>query len=62
MKNDFKIAWDKTISKGIIAYHDYGGDLPQTTNAIKQMVEQYKEKIAKTELIPEKCIIFIRKF
>lgn len=61
VKNDFMLAWKKTISDGIIAYHDYGGDLPQTTNAIKQMVAQYKDKIKKTKLVPEKCIIFIQK-
>lgn len=61
VKNDFRLVWDKTVSGGIIAYHDYGGDLPRTTYAIKEMIERYKDDIVGTELIPPKNIIFIKK-
>ncbi len=61
VKNDFRLAWDKTISGGIVAYHDYGGDLPQTTQAIKEMIEENKISISRTFLAPEKKIIFITK-
>ncbi|MDI6777743.1 MAG: class I SAM-dependent methyltransferase [Patescibacteria group bacterium] len=59
VKNDFYLALHKTIPGGVIAYHDYGGDLPQTTKAIQDMIDENKEKIIKTELVPEKSIIFI---
>lgn len=61
VKNDFYLAWNKTVSGGVIAYHDYGGDLPQTTRAIKEIIEKNKSDISKTELVPEKKIIFITK-
>lgn len=61
VKNDFRLAWDKTISGGVVAYHDYGGDLPQTSQAIKELIEEKKESIEKTFLVPEKKIIFITK-
>ena len=61
VKNDFYIAWNKTVSGGIIAYHDYGGDLPQTTQAIKEMIEKNDAYINKTELVPEKKTVFIIK-
>jgi len=61
VKNDFCLAWDKTISGGVVAYHDYGGDLSQTTQAIKEMIEKNRESISKTFLVPEKKTIFITK-
>ena len=59
VKNDFYLARNKTVPGGVIAYHDYGGDLPQTTKAIRSMIDENGEKIIKTELILEKTIIFI---
>jgi len=61
VKNDFYLAWDKTISGGAVGFHDYGGDLPQTTKAIKELIEASKNEILKTDLVHEKCIIFINK-
>lgn len=60
-KSDFHKAWKKTVSGGTVAFHDYGGDLPQVTQAIKEVISQNKENIKATELIPEKCIMFISK-
>lgn len=60
-KSDFHLAWDKTVSGGIIAFHDYGGDLPQVTGAIKEVIVEKKSEITNTHIIPEKCIIFLNK-
>ena len=61
VKNDFNLVWNKTISGGVVAYHDYGGDLPQTTTAIKEMIEKNRATIEKTDLMTEKTIMFITK-
>ncbi len=61
VENDFNLAWEKTIPKGIVSFHDYGGDLPQVTEAIQNMINKNLEDIARTEFIPKKCIIFIHK-
>lgn len=61
VKNDFRLAWDRTVSGGVVAYHDYGGDLSRTTQAIKKMIEENKENISKTFLIQEQKTICIMK-
>jgi hypothetical protein len=61
VKNDFYIAWNKTISGGIIAFHDYGAGLPQTTQAINSQIKANKSRITKMDLVPKKCLIFITK-
>jgi hypothetical protein len=38
-RSDFRLAWSKTVPGGIVAFHDYGGDLPQVTNTIKEIID-----------------------
>lgn len=59
-KGDFHLAWDKTVSGGIVGFHDYGGDLPQVTDAINEILAEGGE-IAGTHIVPEKSIIFLKK-
>lgn len=61
VKHDFRLAWNRTVSGGMIACHDFGGDLPQTTSAIREMIEEHKNSVARTCLLPEKTIILISK-
>lgn len=59
--NDFKLAWNNTVSEGVVAFHDYKGDLPETTDAINKIIDTYREEISQTEEISEKKIIFLFK-
>ena len=59
--SDFKIAWKHTVPGGVVAFHDYMGDLPQTTGAIDEVLKDYEEEIEKKEQLPEKCILFVFK-
>lgn len=61
VENDFKLAWERTVPKGIISLHDYGRDLPQVTEAIQKTINKNLEDIARTEVILKKCIILVHK-
>ncbi len=47
VKSDFYLVWNKMVSKGIVAFDDYGHDLPQVTETIHQIIGEQKDKILK---------------
>ncbi|MEQ8190354.1 MAG: class I SAM-dependent methyltransferase [Candidatus Eremiobacterota bacterium] len=59
--NDFKLAWNNTVSEGAVAFHDYRGDLPETTETINKITDTYREEISRTEENTEKKILFLFK-
>lgn len=61
VESDFNLAWEKTVPRGIVSFHDYGGDLPQVTKAIQRVVNKNLEHISATEVVSGKSIIFIQK-
>ena len=61
VKSDFELLWGKTVKGGVVALHDYGGDLPQVTSAIDILIKDHQAEIGDIEKIPEKCFIFVRK-
>jgi hypothetical protein len=61
VRSDFYLVWDKTVSGGVVAFHDYGGDLPQTTKAIDELIEKERNNIDKISYIEEKTVILINK-
>jgi hypothetical protein len=53
--NDFKLAWNNTVSKGVVAFHDYRGDLPETTDAIiKSSIHTEKKSIRQKKILKKK--------
>jgi hypothetical protein len=44
--NDFCKVWPKISSGGVVAFHDYGGNLPQTTEAIDSIYSEHSSAIA----------------
>lgn len=61
VKSDFQLAWKKTQSDGIVAFHDYRGDLPQVTSAIDDILARYRNDIKLVNHIEKKDIILIHK-
>lgn len=61
VKNDFELVWGRTVRGGAVAMHDYGGDLPQVTTAINDLLKKYEAEIDKIEKMPKQCFIFIKK-
>src|SRR5206468_3798222 len=42
---DFHTAWSRTVSGGIVAFHDYGGDLRHLTETIHHLVGEHAADI-----------------
>lgn len=61
VRNDFYLVWDKTVAGGVVGFHDYGGDLPQTTIAIDELIEANQDSIKQVFQIREKWIILLTK-
>jgi Methyltransferase domain len=64
VKSDFYLAWNKTVSGGAVAFHDYvesGGDLPQVTDAINGLIATNKSAIRDTYYFQGKAMILISK-
>lgn len=59
VKNDFYLVWGKTVSNGIISFHDYDGDLSQTTAAIDSLIEVHRDQIKRLVKIEKKWILLI---
>jgi SAM-dependent methyltransferase len=55
--SDFEILWPALVSGGILGFHDYGGDLPQTTKAIDEILEVHRGEIARIEKYPERWVL-----
>jgi predicted O-methyltransferase YrrM len=45
VENDFYLIWTKLTSLGVVAFHDYEWDLPQTTAKIKELVNRHDSEI-----------------
>jgi hypothetical protein len=63
VKSDFEHLWKKTVRGGVVALHDYGGDLPQVTQAIDSLIREHEVEIdiGKIKKMPKQCLIFIPK-
>lgn len=66
VKSDFNLVWPKTVSGGIVGYHDYGVDMPeanpiQVARAIDELIEANKDDIQKIERIEKKWVILLKK-
>ncbi|MEM3448455.1 MAG: class I SAM-dependent methyltransferase [Nitrososphaerota archaeon] len=59
--NDFYIVWKHLVPGGIIAFHDYGHDLPQVTETINRLCKKHINEIEKIKVNTIKHIIFIKK-
>ena len=61
VKSDFTILWPYMVPGGVIGFHDYQGDLPQTTCAIDEVLRSYLPYIKKIEKIPQRWALFVFK-
>lgn len=60
VRNDFYLVWDKTVPMGIVAFDDYGYDLPQVTKTIHKLIGEQSERIMRIWTVGGKRI-FIQK-
>lgn len=61
VENDFYLVWARISSKGVVAFHDYEGDLPQTTAKIKELIDKHAADIQDTYHYKAKSILFVVK-
>ncbi len=61
VESDFLLVWALLKSGGVVAFHDYEGDLPQTTMKINELINRYKKEIVSTHQIKSKWLIFLVK-
>jgi predicted O-methyltransferase YrrM len=61
VESDFYLIWDKLSPGGAIAFHDYDGDLPETTKKINELVNKHRNEIKSTLVINRKKILFLIK-
>jgi len=60
VRNDFYLVWDKLVSRGIVAFDDYGCDLLGVTEMADWLISQHSDKILRTWRTPPKTL-FIQK-
>ncbi len=61
VKSDFRLVWDRLAPGGLLGLHDYGGDLPEVTRAIDQLIDRFGSQIESTNLAPKQWLIFLQK-
>jgi hypothetical protein len=59
--NDFYLVWSHLVPGGIVAFHDYGYDLPKVTETIDKLILKHREEIEKIMVNPVTHVIFIKK-
>jgi SAM-dependent methyltransferase len=58
---DFENCWRLLSPGGVLAMHDFGGDLPEVTSAIKACIASHQSEIDKIKRFPERTLISIKK-
>lgn len=61
VRSDFHLAWDKLSPSGVLAFHDYGHDLPQVTSALDELCLQHRNEISGSVVHRGKHVLFIQK-
>jgi hypothetical protein len=61
VENDFYLVWNKLAPGGVVAFHDYKFDLPQTTNKIDDLIKKNSKLILETYYDTNRHVIYIRK-
>jgi SAM-dependent methyltransferase len=59
--NDFYLVWNHLVPGGIVAFHDYGYDLPKVTENIDKLIQKHRKDIEKIIINPVVHVIFIKK-
>lgn len=61
VENDFNLVWDKTSPGGVVAFHDYKGDLPDVTQKIDELVQRKADEISAFHVPGKFWLCFVHK-
>jgi hypothetical protein len=59
--SDFYLVWKKLSPGGVLAFHDYGYDLPNVTAMIDLLCARHSSAIGKIDVDPNRHVIYVRK-
>ena len=59
--NDFDLAWRRLSPGGVMAFHDFGGDLPQVTATVNRCIDAVRGEVSAVGTFPEQWMIWIEK-
>lgn len=61
IRQDFSTVWRRLSPGGVVAFHDYGGDLPGVTRAIHDCLGAVANELGDFGVFPDQWIIWIAK-
>jgi hypothetical protein len=61
VESDFNLIWNKLLPGGGIAFHDYEGDLPETTAKIKELITRHYDQISRVFQERQKWLFYLIK-
>ena len=61
VESDFYLVWEKLSPGGVVAFHDYGHDLPEVTAKLDELCAKHRSEILESFVLDEKHILGIRK-
>ena len=61
VESDFYLVWQKLLPGGVVAFHDYGFDLPQVTATLDMLCAKHRQEIIDTRVLGAEHILAIRK-
>ncbi|RED37838.1 methyltransferase family protein [Rhodopseudomonas thermotolerans] len=59
--SDLAFSWARTVPGGVVALHDYGGDLPSVTRAVDHFYKIREAEIDRVNTLPRRTLIFLHK-
>jgi SAM-dependent methyltransferase len=59
--SDFELVWRHLVPGGWAGFHDYGGDLPEVTEALDRKLAQHKGEIGRVETVPSRWMLLVEK-
>ena len=60
VRSDFERVWERLSPQGVVAFHDYGEDLPEVTQTLHQAIGRHAEHIARVWTRPP-AMLFLQR-
>ncbi|MBI4805580.1 MAG: class I SAM-dependent methyltransferase [Desulfovibrio sp.] len=61
VQSDFNMIWNRLSPGGVVAFHDYKGDLPDVTRTIDELAERHATDLEYSKAVPRQFLYFMVK-
>ena len=61
VRTDFETVWSRLSPGGIVAFHDYGGDLPEITRTLHELVGEHAAELTRVWMRPPELLFMLRR-